>query len=163
MCRIHGSMDPIRIRIGSASDPPWKRIPSRRKRILVPWNGSCEKWKKILKFSNGSYEKSNNSWKFQMDPATSNASMTHWSPQKNYFLMKNLKNPKHLMAKSINPIPAQGLIYPYVKICSWTLIYQYQGLLSTFLFDISLWSRFVVKRWSIFMYYVVAHFTYTVL
>ena len=71
--------------------------------------------------------------------------------------------PLNLMAKSVNPIPSQRLIYPYVKICSWTLIYQYQGLLSTFLFDISLWSRSVVKGWSLFMYYVVSHFTYTVL
>ena len=85
--------------------------------------------------------------------------MTHWTPQKNYFLMKNLKNPKHLMAKSINPIHAQGLICPYGKICSWTLIYQYQGLLSTFLFDWSLWSRYVVRGWSILMCYVVTSHT----
>ena len=38
------------------------------------------------------------------------------------------------MAKSVNPIPAQGPIYPYVKICSCTLIYQYEGLLSMFFF-----------------------------
>ena len=149
VCRIRGSMDSIHIWIGSTSDPSWKCIPCRRKHILVPWNESCEK--------------SNNSWNFQTDPATSSASMTHWSPPKNYFLMKKLKIPKHLMSKSINPISAQGLIYPYVKICSWTLTCQYQGLLSTFLFDISLWSRSSVKGWSILMYYVVAHFTYTVL
>ena len=131
----------IRIRGGYTieTDPLRKEsYPGPMKRIL---------WKiknKILKFSNGSCEKSNNSWNFQMDPATSNASMTRWSPPKNYYLMKKLKNPKHLMA-SVNPIPSQALIYPYVKICSWTLIYQYQGLVSTFLFDIYLWSRFVVK------------------
>ena len=39
-------------------------------------------------------------------------------PPKKLFLMENLNNPKHLMAKSVTPIPAQGLISPYVKICS---------------------------------------------
>ena len=38
-------------------------------------------------------------------------------PKKICFLMKNIKNPKYLMAKSINPILARGLIYPCVKIC----------------------------------------------
>ena len=62
------------------------------------------------------------------------------------------------MAKIINPIPAQGLIYPYVKIFSWTIIYYYQGFLSMFLFNLSLLLGFVVKGWSIFMCYGVSHF-----
>ena len=144
--RIHESDTcPDRIHLGSTmeTNPLQKGMyPGPMKRIL--W-----KIKQFLKFSNGSY-------KFQCfyDPLM---------PQKNCFLMKNLKNPKHLMAKSINPIPAHGLICPYVKICSWTLIYQYQGLLLMFLFDWSLWSRYCFRGLSIFMYYVVAHFTYTVL
>ena len=160
-----GSADPW-IPYVSRSDPPqihhgngslakgnvsWSHEmdPVKNKEYPEIFKQIMEKIKQFLKFSNGYCN-------FQCfyDPLI---------PPQNYFWMKKLKTPKQLMAKSVNPILAQGMIYPYVKICSWTLIYQYQGLLSTFLFDISLWSRSVVKGWSIFMSYVVAHFTYIVL
>jgi hypothetical protein len=44
-------------------------------------------------------------------------------------------------SKTLNHITGQGLIYPYITICSRGLIYQ--GVLSRF--DLSLWSRSAVK------------------
>ena len=128
-----GSADP-RIRYVSGSDP--LQIHHGNVSLAegnVSWSHETDPVKNIKKY-----------WNFQTGPVKNQTipEIFKWipqlpvllwpiDPQKIYFLMKNWKNLKHLMAKSVNPFPAQGLIYTYVKICSWTLIYQYQGLLSS--------------------------------
>jgi len=66
-------------------------------------------------------------------------------PPKIQFLMENSQNPKCLMAKTLNPILGQAMIYPYAKSYSHGLISDISLCDTLFLTSHTLLFSFVIS------------------